>query len=89
MDDTALPGGTLGYLVSRIPKLGKNGQIAGWRPLTRFVFPQDSGAAIKGTGRVDVFFGHGENAEFAANHMKEDGKLYFLVQKPLEKPQLR
>jgi len=87
IDGTALPGGTLGYLVSRIPKLGENGQIAGWRPLTRFVFPQDSGAAIKGTGQVDVFFGHGKNAEFAANHMKEDGKLYFLVQKPLGTPQ--
>ncbi|EKD40025.1 MAG: hypothetical protein ACD_75C00198G0001 [uncultured bacterium] len=47
----------------------------------RFVFPQDSGAAIKGTGRVDVFFGQGEYAEVAANHMKEPGKLYFLIKK--------
>jgi len=82
LDSTALPGGSLGYLVSRVPQIGENGQIAGWRSLSRFVFPQDSGAAIKGTGRVDVFFGHGKDAEFAANHMKEDGKLYFLVKRP-------
>jgi membrane-bound lytic murein transglycosylase A len=82
LDSTVLPGGSLGYLVSRVPQIGENGQIAGWRSLRRFVFPQDSGAAIKGTGRVDVFFGHGKDAEFAANHMKEDGKLYFLVKRP-------
>lgn len=81
-DSTALPGGSFGYLVSRVPQIGENGQIAGWRSLSRFVFPQDSGAAIKGTGRVDVFFGYGKDAEFAANHMKEDGKLYFLVKRP-------
>lgn len=81
IDNTALPGGSFGYLVSRTPLIGENGQITGWRPLTRFVFPQDSGAAIKGTGRVDIFFGHGKEAEFSANHMKENGELYFLVKK--------
>ncbi len=83
-DGTVLPRGSLGYLVSRTPQIGENGEIAGWRPLARFVFPQDSGAAIKGTGRVDIFFGNGQDAEFSANHMKEDGKLYFLVKKPSE-----
>lgn len=81
IDGSALPEGTLGYLVSRKPTLGADGRISGWKSLHRFVFPQDSGAAIKGTGRVDVFFGHGEYAEVAANHMKEPGKLYFLVKK--------
>ncbi len=81
IDPSALPGGTLGYLVSRTPILRPDGQQDGWRPLARFVYPQDSGAAIKGTGRVDIFFGQGRAAEFAANHMKEDGKLYFLVKK--------
>ncbi len=87
IDGTALPTGSLGYLVSRTPLIGKDGQVAGWRPFARFVFPQDSGAAIKGTGRVDIFFGHGKDAEFAANHMKENGKLYFLVIKPPKKSQ--
>jgi membrane-bound lytic murein transglycosylase A len=64
-----------------MPTVGADGQITGWKTLTRFVFPQDSGAAIKGTGRVDIFWGDGEYAEIAANHMKEQGKLYFLVKK--------
>ena len=81
IDDKALPRGTLGYLVSRIPQVGKNGQLTSWKPLTRFVFPQDSGAAIKGAGRVDVFGGNGQGAEFASNLMKEKGKLYFFVMK--------
>lgn len=81
MDGSALPEGTLGFLVSRKPVLGPDGRISDWTPLRRFVFPQDSGAAIKGTGRVDVFWGQGEYAEAAANHMKEPGKLFFLVKK--------
>ena len=86
IDGTVLPEGTIGYLVSRTPRFGDNGEIAGWQTLTRFVFPQDSGAAIKGTGRVDVFFGQGKNAELIANSMKEEGKLYFLIKKPPETP---
>lgn len=81
IDPSALPGGTIGYLISRRPLHAPNGSISGWKTLSRFVFPQDSGAAIKGTGRVDLFWGSGEYAEIAANHMKEAGKLYFLVKK--------
>ncbi len=81
IDGSVLPEGSLGYLVCRKPFLGEDGRISGWENLTRFVLPQDSGAAIKGTGRVDLFLGHGEYAETAANHMKEAGELYFLVKK--------
>jgi membrane-bound lytic murein transglycosylase A len=81
MDATALPGGTIGYLVSRRPVHTPDNTISDWKTLSRFVFPQDSGAAIKGTGRVDLFWGSGDYAELAANHMKEEGQLYFLVKK--------
>jgi len=81
IDSTSLPGGSIGYLVSRKPVVASNGIITGWTPLNRFVFPQDSGSAIQGTGRVDVFWGTGIYAKAAANHMKEDGKLFFLVKK--------
>lgn len=79
MDVSALPSGTIGYLTSRRPLTDSEGTITGWTPLHRFVFPQDTGAAIKGTGRVDLFWGSGTYARTAANNMKEDGKLYFLV----------
>lgn len=81
MDTSVLPAGTIGYLVSRRPEVDSLGKIAGWKKLNRFVFPQDSGAAIKGTGRVDLFWGSGNYAELAASHMKEEGALYFLVKK--------
>jgi len=80
-DQTALPDGAIAYLESKKPVVNHNGEITEWSSMKRFVFPQDSGAAIKGTGRVDMFWGHGLYAELAASHMKEPGKLYFLVKK--------
>ena len=57
MDTASLPGGSMAYLMTRKPVIDKTGSISGWTQVNLFVFPQDSGAAIKGTGRVDLFFG--------------------------------
>lgn len=46
-----------------------------------FVLNQDTGGAIKGAGRADFFCGNGVVAEYVAGHMKERGRLYFLVLK--------
>ncbi len=81
IDAMSLPGGTFAYLQSRKPVINKQGIITGWAPLGHFVFPQDAGSAIKGSGRVDLFWGNGLYAETAANTMKEAGTLYFLVKK--------
>jgi len=81
IDNSVLPNGVIGYLSTTKPEVNQQGEITGWTPLKRFVLPQDSGAAIKGAGRVDLFWGLGSFAEIAANHMKEKGKLYFLVPK--------
>ena len=42
---------------------------------------QDSGGAIKGPGRLDLFWGGGDYAETAAGLMKQPGRLYLLVKK--------
>lgn len=81
IDNSALPAGTIGFLVSRKPLFDRNDNLLVWEDLARFICPQDSGAAIKGTGRVDIFWGNGKYAELAASHMKEPGSLYFLVKK--------
>lgn len=47
----------------------------------RLVFAQDTGAAIKGRVRADVFFGQGDQAEYLAGHMNQPGRLYLLVPK--------
>jgi membrane-bound lytic murein transglycosylase A len=81
VDREALPAGALAYIITQRPVIDPIGTVTGWEPLRRFVLPQDSGAAIKGTGRADVFWGDGLYAETAAGHMKEKGHLYFLVKK--------
>lgn len=49
------------------------------RPFSRFVLDQDAGGAIRGSGRIDVFFGSGAYAENAAGRMKQAGRLYYLL----------
>jgi membrane-bound lytic murein transglycosylase A len=48
-------------------------------PYRRLVFAQDTGGAIKGPVRADVFFGFGPRAEELAGKMKQPGKLYVLL----------
>ena len=81
IDRDALPTAAVGYLVTRRPVVDSKGTVVGWKPMGRFVLPQDSGTAIKGTGRVDFFWGHGRYEEAMAGQMKEKGRLYFLVKR--------
>ena len=48
-------------------------------PYRRLLFAQDTGGAIKGPLRVDVFFGQGLEAEKLAGRMRERGRLYVLL----------
>ncbi len=84
VDHTVFPTTAVGYLISRKPVLDGNGNIIHWKTFSRFVLPQDSGAAIKGSGRIDLFLGDGHYAEIAAGHMKEEGKFFLLVQNNAE-----
>jgi membrane-bound lytic murein transglycosylase A len=49
------------------------------KPYQRLVLAQDTGGAIKGAVRADVFFGQGEKAERLAGTMKQQGKLFVLL----------
>ncbi len=80
IDPKILPTPALGFLITRIPVFHE-GKLTGWKPFTGIVLPQDSGAAIKGAGRVDLFWGNGKEAKAAAGTMKENGSLYFLIKK--------
>jgi len=82
IDNSALPPGTVAFLTTRKPLFAQDDSLLVWEDMHRFVCPQDTGAAIKGTGRVDVFWGNSHYAELAASHMKESGSLYFLIAKP-------
>jgi membrane-bound lytic murein transglycosylase A len=52
-------------------------------PLRRLVVAQDTGSAIKGVVRGDVFWGAGERAEAIAGHMKSRGRYAILLPKAL------
>lgn len=47
----------------------------------RLMFAQDTGGAIRGPVRADVFFGTGDRAEVLAGEMKQAGRLYALLPK--------
>ncbi len=80
MDRRLVPRGGLSFIETEFPVFD-NGTITGWRPVRRFVLVQDTGGAITGHGRVDIFTGRGESAELIAGHLKQKGRVFFLVAK--------
>ena len=51
----------------------------GERPLRRLMIAQDTGGAIKGVIRGDVFWGAGDYAEAIAGYMKSKGRFFVFV----------
>ncbi|RLB25720.1 MAG: murein transglycosylase [Deltaproteobacteria bacterium] len=82
VDDRLFPKGALVYIRCQKPIMGKDGNIIGWVPFSRFLLNQDTGGVIKGPGRADIFWGSGQYAELAAGNLKHKGEMYFLVKKP-------
>ncbi|AGC49233.1 transglycosylase [Myxococcus stipitatus DSM 14675] len=80
-DARLFPKGGLAFIQTDHPVKMADGSVQ-WKPLARFMFNQDTGGAIRGAGRVDVFWGRGPEAELAAGMMKQKGRLFFLVPKP-------
>jgi membrane-bound lytic murein transglycosylase A len=85
LDVRLFPKGALCFILCEKPQVSAQGDITGWRSFSRFVLNQDTGGAIKGAGRADLFWGNGPYAELAAGHMKHNGELYVLIKKSLEK----
>lgn len=82
LDSSLFPKGALCFISCQKPVLNSAGKIIEWNEFSRFVLNQDTGGAIKGAGRADLFWGSGSYAEVAAGHMKHDGELYILIKKP-------
>ena len=82
LDSRLFPKGALAFMKCRKPVLNNRGEITKWKEFSRFVLNQDTGGAIRGAGRADLFWGSGPYAETAAGHMQHDGMLYILVKKP-------
>ena len=82
-DQHLFPPGGLAFVQIQQPVLNAQGEIIAWRPAARFVFNHDTGSAITGPGRIDLFWGSGAHAEMAAGHMQHTGKLFFLLKRSL------
>jgi membrane-bound lytic murein transglycosylase A len=82
VDKTIFPMAGLSFVQTTKPVVDGDGGITGWEDCTRFMLNQDTGGAIKGPGRADIFWGNGPYAEIAAGHLKHEGALYFLVLAP-------
>lgn len=82
VDRRLFPDGALAFVQTRKPLVRGGGEIAGWTGMDRFVLNQDTGGAIRGAGRADLFWGNGGYAELAAGHMRHPGRLFFLVLSP-------
>lgn len=64
------------WLETTVPETDR--QAAG-DALHRLLIAQDTGSAIRGAVRGDVFWGHGPDAELFAGHMKQTGRYYLLL----------
>ena len=56
---------------------------AGAEIFRHLLIAQDTGSAIKGLARGDIYWGWGAEAELNAGHMKQRGKMIVLLPKPL------
>ncbi|XFA73535.1 MltA domain-containing protein [Thermosynechococcaceae cyanobacterium Okahandja] len=76
-DKSLMPPGALAIIETQLP-MPTAGQ---WqqRPISRFVLDQDTGSAIRGPGRVDIFMGTGEVAKARAGLINTPGQLYYLL----------
>ena len=78
MDKRAAPRGGLAFIRTELPMF-ENNEITDWESVNRFVLVQDTGGAIRDHGRVDIFFGHDEDAELTAGHLKQKGRVFLIV----------
>ncbi len=79
-DKSIMPPGALALIKTPIPYVTKTGEIE-TKLVTRYVLDQDTGSAIKGPGRVDIFMGTGKEAGDRAGLISNEGKLYYLLLK--------
>lgn len=74
-DNRLFPKAALAFVDLKLYKNKKN------HPFRHFVFNQDTGGAVIGPGRCEIFFGTGDKAKEKASDMFSVGQLYFLFLK--------
>lgn len=73
--------GLLGFVKAEIPDYRRRNQAGAKKELSRFFIDQDTGGAIRGEARADLYWGYGKEAQFLAEKMDDYGDLLFFVKK--------
>lgn len=81
IDPGIIPLGAIAFFSTTSPQADKEGRLLGMFPTSRFALCMDTGGAIKGPGRVDIYAGHGPQAATTARGQWNDGQLYILIKK--------
>lgn len=81
VDERLFPLGALAFITLPAPLTDAQGRLLALAPTSRFVLAQDTGGAIQGPGRVDLFVGSGDAAKAVATRLWNEGRLYFLLPK--------
>lgn len=78
-DSSLFPQAALAVLCSSLPQPGAVGKTGPRKAFCRIVLNQDTGGAIRGPARADLYCGSGPQAEFIAGHLQDPARLYFLL----------
>ncbi len=81
-DKSIMPPGAIALIHAPLPRRDNTGAWAtSTSPTSRYVLDQDTGSAIRGPGRVDVFMGTGIEAGQQAGLVNGEGQVYYLLLK--------
>jgi len=80
-DKTLMPPGAIALISVDWPQPTAAGT---WQAqsISRYVLNQDTGGAIRGPGRVDIYVGSGDAAGEQAGQINTDGRLFYLLLRP-------
>ena len=80
VDPKSITYGSPVWLDTYLPKV-INGKVVNGQIWQRLMVAQDTGGAIKGAVRGDVFWGEGARAQWMAGHMQSKGRYWVLLPK--------
>jgi membrane-bound lytic murein transglycosylase A len=79
-DKSLMPPGALALLQAELPYLDTQGNFQ-QRSVSRYVLDQDTGGAIQGAGRADIFMGTGQIPGERAGLINTQGQMFYLLLK--------